>query len=541
VAQVSALIGREFSRRLLAAVLDMPDARLDAALDDLVRAELVVRRDPGPDASYSFKHALIRDTASNSMLKSQWVLRHGEIAAVIERTEPETVANQPELLAHHYQEGGQPARAFDYWRKAGDLATARLAHREATSHYRSALALLARLADLPQAPAEELELQMKLGTLLMQTDGYGAAQTIQAFGRGRELAAQLGQTDIVVLACAGLGATLWAEGRFRDVIEMQGRLDADELARLKPMSRVFRSVVLGLAEFHLGHIDAAWQHTRDATHELTPIEGAERQDIGGVDPAVIVLAQTISICVHRGLLDTADACTAQVLVIAERRGHEPTRAWALSLERWRAFRRGDVAESARLARESLALSERLGFQTRIATGRLMLGRALIAAGELDEGRRLLREGFAQWAASGSVATGSEYASQAAEVLLDAGFAEDAAVFVRAGERLQRESEERFFEAELLRQRGRLAELGIALDADEASVREQAERHYRAAIDTAERQGAMLFALRSANELARLLHAGGRRADAEAVLRPIHARFSEGFDYPELIRSRQLLA
>src|SRR4029079_5583479 len=97
---------------------------------------------------------------------------------------------------------------------------------------------------------------------------------------------------------------------------------------------------------------------------------------------------------------------------------------------------------------------------------------------------LLREGFEQWSASGSIATGSEYASQAAEVLLDAGFAEDAAVFVRAGEKLQRESEKRYFEAELLRQRGRLAEHGIALDADAASAREQAERHYRAAIDVA---------------------------------------------------------
>ena len=384
---------------------------------------------------------------------------------------------------------------------------------------------------------------MKLGTLLMQTDGYGAAQTIRSFGRGRELASQLGQIDVIVLACAGLGATLWAEGRFHDMIEMQGRFEADELARLQPMSRVFRSVVLGLAEFHLGHIDAAWQHTRDAAHELAPIEGAARQDIGGVDPAVIVLAQTISICVHRGLLDTADACTAQVLVIAERRGHEPTRAWALSLERWRAFRRGDVAESARLARESLLLSERLGFQTRIATGRLMLGRALVAAGQLDEGRRLLSEGFAQWTASGSVATGSEYASQAAEVLLDAGFADEAAEFVRAGEKVQRDSEERFFEAELLRQRGRLAELGVALeDADDgaSSARARAEQHYRKAIDVAEAQGATLFALRAAIELARLMRAGGLGSEGAAVLRPLHARFTEGFDYPELVAARELL-
>jgi class 3 adenylate cyclase len=542
VAQVSALIGREFSRRLLAAVLHMPDAQLDAALDDLVRAELVVRRDAGPNASYSFKHALIRDTASNSMLKSQWVLRHGQIAAVIEATEPETAAAQPELLAHHYQEGGQPARAFEHWRRAGDLAASHLALREASSHYRAALALLAPLEERPERKSEELELQMKLGSLLMQIDGYGAAQTIRSFDRGRELAQALGQIDVFVLACAGLGATLWAQGRFRDVIEMQAHVAPEDVPRLKPMSRVFRSVVLGLAEFHLGHIDAAWSHTRDATRELEAIEGAERQDIGGVDPAVIILAQSISIGVHRGLLDSADAWTSQALAIAERRDHEPTRAWAVSLARWRAFRHGDAAQSVRLARESLALSERLGFQARIATGQMMLGRALVGSGELEPGRRLLHDGFAQWRASGSVATGSEYASQAAEVLLHAGCTEDAAAFVRAGEQLQRDSEERYFEAELLRQRGRLAELGVALDAADAasSARERAEQHYRRAIDVAETQGASWFALRAALDLARSMRAAGRGAEAQALLRPLEARFSEGLDAPELLAARALL-
>ena len=193
VAQVGALIGREFSQRLLAQVLRLPEAELAAALAELVSAGLVLAREFGADATYSFKHALIRDTASNSLLKSQWVLRHGQIAAAIESSDPETVASQPELLAYHYQQGGDPARAFGYWVKAGDLATARVTYREARTHYQAALDLLPRVEEHGLGGAMELELRMKLGMLMMQIDGYGAPQTFDCFTRARELASTLGQ------------------------------------------------------------------------------------------------------------------------------------------------------------------------------------------------------------------------------------------------------------------------------------------------------------------------------------------------------------
>ena len=132
VAQVGAMIGREFSHRLLAAVLRSPPATLDAALGDLVRSELVARRGVASDAVYTFRHALIRDTAYNSMLKGQRVLRHAQIAAAIEQLAPDTMASQPELLAYHCQEGGQAEAALSYWSVAGDLAVGRC--RRSPSH-----------------------------------------------------------------------------------------------------------------------------------------------------------------------------------------------------------------------------------------------------------------------------------------------------------------------------------------------------------------------------------------------------------------------
>ncbi|MEO6743495.1 MAG: adenylate/guanylate cyclase domain-containing protein, partial [Caldimonas sp.] len=557
VAQVSALIGREFALRLLAEVLQMPEPKLAAALDDLVRTGLVVARDPPPNASFSFKHALIRDTASNSLLKSQWVLRHAQIAAAIERTDPDTVESQPELLAYHYQEGGDLVRAFDFRHRAADRAIARIAYREAATQLHAALALLPKLPAGSGGEAVELNLQMKLGQLLMQIDGYAAPQTSACFARSRELASRLGQSDTYVIACSALSATLWASGRYQDVIDMLGHLGTEEIASLAPMSRVFRALVLGLAEMHLGELTAAWAHSTEAMRELESVPADQRVDIGGIEPVVMVLSQMIAVRVNQGYLEQAATSTAQALEIAEKRAHEPSIAWAKSLARWAAFRRGDMAESMRLSRELLVMAERMGFQARTATGQMMLGRALVANGDVDEGRRLLREGHAEWTAAGALATGTEYASHAAEVLLNAGDPEEAAYYVRAGEGLVATIGERFYEAELLRHRGRLAELGVIDDSDAIPAgtgpateappdgpghrQRLAERYYRRAIDVAEAQGAKLFTLRAAADLARLLKAEGRAADADLALRPVYAGFSEGFDYPDLQRARALLA
>jgi class 3 adenylate cyclase len=540
VAQVGALIGREFSRRLLGAVLQVDEAKLDAALDDLVHAELVLRRDAGADVHYTFKHALIRDTAADSLLRSQRVLRHHQIAATIEQTEPDIVANQPELLAHHWQEGGGAAAAFRYWCQAGDLGARRLAFREAATHYQAALALLPRLDGGVAGGATELDLQVKLGALLMQTDGFGAPQTVRSFERARELALQLGRIDAFVIACAGVSATLWSEGRFREAIEVQEQLAPRDLARLNPMGRVFREVLYGLVLLHRGEFESAWSHMCEARRVLDDVPAQQRQDIGGVDARVVVLAQCVAIRHHQGYLDQADAMTTSAIDIAEQRGHAPTRLLALGMARWRAFRRDEHEASVRLAREALALAEQLGFRTRIATSLTLLGRALVAAGDVDAGAAMLREGYARRAAVAGPATASEYASQAADVLINAGRGADALEFVLAGEQVQREIDERHFEAELLRQRGRLVELGVVADGA-GSAAQRAEAFYRGALEVSRLQGAKLFELRTATDLARLLASTGRAGEGQALLQPVYGWFSEGHGHPDLARARALLA
>jgi class 3 adenylate cyclase/tetratricopeptide (TPR) repeat protein len=536
VAQVGAMIGREFSHQLLAAVLRSPPATLDAALGELVRSELVARRGVASDAVYTFRHALIRDTAYNSMLKGQRVLRHAQIAAAIEQLAPDTMASQPELLAYHCQEGGQAEAALRYWSAAGDLAVGRWSNREAATHYRAALAQLALLPQLDvkelQRDKLELDLQMKLGHVLMQTEGYATATTVASFSRARELASQLGQTDTCVVACSAFGATLWAAGRFDEGLALLDQFGPAELASLKPMSRVFRCVVSGLIKLHLGALEESHALMQNALRELASLAPEELQDVSGADPRLVALTQIVAVCVCMGLLDEADVHTLAASQIARERGHPPTQAWAMSLERWMAFRKGDIEGSIRLSKERLALTERLGIDTQFGSGPMLMGRAMVCIGQVDEGARLMREGFAIWTDDGAKTGVTEFAALAADALLGAGRIAEAEPYVRAGEKARTDIGEQFFSAELTRLRARLLQHAGDAAAAEAKLRE--------AIDIARRQGARLFALRAATDLAQMLKEQGRASDGDAVLRPALDAMREGLDQPDALRAKLVL-
>ena len=147
VAQIGAVIGREFSYELLTATAQMDEPKLRTALDELVRAELAFCRGTPPDAIYTFKHALVRDAAYQSLLKSRRQQLHCRIATVLHERFPDRAEAEPEVLAHHATEGGLIDLAVSYWHKAGLRANYRSANAEAIAHLSKGLDLLARLPE----------------------------------------------------------------------------------------------------------------------------------------------------------------------------------------------------------------------------------------------------------------------------------------------------------------------------------------------------------------------------------------------------------
>jgi predicted ATPase len=183
VAQYAAVLGRQFAYALLQAVSQLDEATLQRELSRLVDAELVYQRGLPPQATYSFKHALIQDTAYQSLLKSTRQQYHQRIAQVLEQQFPEIVDTQPELLAHHYTEAGLTAQAIPYWQQAGQRALERSANVEAIAHLTKGLELLRILPDTPERTQHELVLQTTLGPALLAAKGSGAPEMARAYAR----------------------------------------------------------------------------------------------------------------------------------------------------------------------------------------------------------------------------------------------------------------------------------------------------------------------------------------------------------------------
>jgi predicted ATPase len=173
----------------------------------------VFRRGEPPEAIYSFKHALVRDAAYESLLKSRRQQLHGQIARALEQSFADIVASQPEIVAHHFTAARLVDPAIDYWLNAGNLALSRSANAEAVKHLRQGIELTRSLAPSPERVRKELDFYLALGPAMAATEGDAAPETLRVFSharggylRGPDVSAELPrlthklETDLLVIS-----------------------------------------------------------------------------------------------------------------------------------------------------------------------------------------------------------------------------------------------------------------------------------------------------------------------------------------------------
>jgi tetratricopeptide (TPR) repeat protein len=219
IAQIGAVLGRDFPHALLQAVAGLDEAGLHSSLERLAEADILFVEGAAPQASYRFKHALIQDAAYESLLKSRRQPLHRRAAEVLRESGAE-----PETIAHHFTEAGLDDLAIEWWGKAGDQALRRSAFQEAIAHLGKAIAMAdkAASAKMVGGSGHSLQLQVSYGNALIAARGYGAAETTKAFARARESVA--GDENAPERLAAGLrpvGRKLAARRAFGD----EGALD----------------------------------------------------------------------------------------------------------------------------------------------------------------------------------------------------------------------------------------------------------------------------------------------------------------------------
>ncbi|MBR0830656.1 AAA family ATPase [Bradyrhizobium manausense] len=536
VAQVAAAIGREFSHELLAIATALPENDLQVALDDLVGSGLVFRRGTPPQATYSFKHALVQDAAYTTLMRAKRQRLHARIAAALEQHFPETVQAQPELVAHHYTEGGLTEPATDYWLKAGQRAIARSAMAEALAQLRNGLKLL---VGLPEADRRrrELDLQVALGVALMATQGWAAPEAGRANARARELCEQIGAT-------AQLWPVLYGQWVFHGVrAEHNAARDvADEFLR-RAQDHQEASVTLvahrisGTGAFWRGDVAAARPHLERALALYDPERHHPLAFLYVQDPRVAALSGLSWTLFALGYPDQARARSHEALRAARELAHLNTQGYALmfacTLEQFRCSWR----EATDRAEKLIELASEQNFPHFLAAGTVFRGWALAQSGELETGLAQLRQGLPAWQATGAGLYEPYFLGLQAEALGRSGAGEAVEegldLIAKALHRVE-ETGERWFEAELHRIKG---ELMLRLPRPDPTDVEVPLAHAAA---IARRQGARLWELRATTCLARLWIGQRRRGEAHDLLSPLYGQFAEGFETPDLLAARALL-
>ena len=235
------MIGGEFSYELLQAVYPIGEVELQQALNRLTDAELLYVRGIAPDATYQFKHALIRDAAYEALLKSRRKELHLIVARTIDEKFPALKETHPEVLARHWTEAGEADSAIAEWQRAGARAVERRAFREAEQHYRYAISVLEVLPESPKRDGRELKLQLALGGVMQATRGFTSAETKACATRARTLAEGAGEAQSLEIVF-GLWNTAGGRGELREALALAEQLISianQEPERFGPSYRPF--------------------------------------------------------------------------------------------------------------------------------------------------------------------------------------------------------------------------------------------------------------------------------------------------------------
>jgi predicted ATPase len=270
VAQLGAVIGRTFVYDLVRAVAPLDAATLQAALAQLVEAELVAQRGLPPQATYTFKHALIQDTAYQSLLRSTRQHYHQRIAQVLTEQFPATAETQPELVAQHYTEGGLTGQAIPYWQRAGQQASDRSAHLEAISHCTTGIALLQTLAETPEHTQQALTLHIALGAALQMVKGFAAPEVGHVYTQARALCQQVGETPELVPVLYGLWRYYLSSSQLHIARELGETLLRRAHQADNPALAVIAHNTLGATELYLGTLPVARRHLEEGIARYTP-------------------------------------------------------------------------------------------------------------------------------------------------------------------------------------------------------------------------------------------------------------------------------
>ena len=523
LAQLASVLGHTFTLDLLSTVGDIDRDALERRLAALADAELLYRGETDGAVTYTFKHALVQETAYESMLRSTRQRHHLKVARMLEGRFPDVVATQPELLARHYREGRDFAAAIRYLGQAGTIALQGSAIREAIAHFREGISLLPKVG--AEGTAVEVSFQVGLGGALIIGEGYVTPDVERALKRALEIGSQIGDGPELLPALHGLWLYALVGGRFDEagnlserMLALTERIDDANIRAEAEYSRGLTMLFIGqptsaraLLESAIARLDPSAPRILIAEHKA---DATFRIFLAG---ALWVL----------GFPDAAASVAATAVELAEQYDHPFTLGTVLAWDGVVLQLLGQDAAAAEAGRRGVAISEANGLPF------WQLCSALVVASSAEPADRIraLPPVIEAYNGIGARVMETHFRLRLATAHRDLGDDVRALQVLDEASQVARDTGQTWLESESLRLRG---EILAVTDA------RAGEEWLRRAMDLARAQGSRMFELRVAVSLGRLLAGRGEVRNAQNMLRGVLDAFTEGFETHDLRQAQAFL-
>ena len=567
LAQIGAVLGRQFSLTLLRAVAETPDTTLDAALEKLVDADLLFAEGDASREVYCFKHALIQDAAYDSLLKAQRQTLHQRAAeALLASTDP-----QPELVAHHFTQSRQTEAAIEWWSIAGDSALNRSAFQEAFSHLAKAIEMvdnqvgstkrkdssewgptpeLSAVAEAKAlvAPSEQpwikadtfrqdrrARLQTSYAKALMWAQGPNTPGAEAAMKQAlKSTSRALNPTDRLSIFYSE-SLRLFVSGRYSDAYEAgtvflaRAEADMDSPAILLACRR------LGMVTLRQGKLDEAESWLGRALQLVGKAGEPVKKIVGFADDEAMTNAFLGTVKWLRGDFSTARALIEVAIEQAARKCDAPSLANARNALTNIECLRNSETSALRAAEDLVAGAEQSGMGNFLGLGKVQVAWARGCMSDTTAHIGCIRNALSARAEFGAVDLAPLFHGLLADLLARDGDADGALSSVDVGLRIAEETGGHFTDSYLLRLRGDILckagneYRGLAMEA------------YRAAMTISELQGARSLTVLAALPLGRLLLSENRPLEADDVLASTLEGFSATPELPAIAEAQALLA
>lgn len=541
IVRVAACIGREFLDTLLADVLEIGTTELRPALDRLVAARVIVAKDvPDPDGQvFEFRHVLLQEQAYEMPHRDNKPARHRAIVETLEQRFPARAVAQPEVLLHHCEGAGMADRTVLYALRAAKQAKSRSLTTHARALLERGLETLGKLKAGSPGREWELELTVALGQNMITTQGYAVASTRETFERARDLCQGGDATPELLSVLYGLWTHALMVANMKDAHDQADAVRKYSSKRDEHLWLLMGLRFFGVTHHPLGDFRTAVEFLDKGIKTYDPSQRATYSSVSPDDSEVVMLTYLSWSKMCIGRLDESRSISAQALEKAQllKQVYTLAHAWigtsfvTLTIESPRA--------GLALLDKALPLLEEHGIAYYLAVGLLFKGYCHAAIGEAEPARELFERGLRDYRATGSRLYLPGFLRMAAESMLRIGDLAAAEAHLDESTHLLHETGQRWDEAELHRISGRLR----LIHGDVEGARAEAAKAHA----IAKEQGAGLWQLRAASDLAELAALAGDAAPAQDGM-TAWGRLADACravvgapDLPDIARARELMA